>query len=105
VEELLGLSTRPSLRSGLRLSGADFIMTGISDRAAVEAMDAEDPLRPMRDVCSCRRVIYLDGNSLGAAACAFDELRKAGPRMAQDVTAPGIRWMVRHPVSLRQLGG
>ena len=54
-------------------------MTGIPDLAAIEAMDAADPLRPMRDrFVLPEGVVYLDGNSLGAAShAAFDELRKA----------------------------
>ncbi len=54
-------------------------MTGIPDLASLEAMDAADPLRPMRDrFVLPEGVVYLDGNSLGAAShAAFDELRKA----------------------------
>ncbi|UVK37044.1 kynureninase [Mesorhizobium sp. AR10] len=54
-------------------------MVGIPDLAAIEAMDAADPLRAMRDrFVLPQGVVYLDGNSLGAAShAAFDELRKA----------------------------
>lgn len=54
-------------------------MKAIPDLAAVEAMDATDPLRPLRHrFVLPEGVTYLDGNSLGAASHAvFDELRKA----------------------------
>lgn len=54
-------------------------MTGIPDLAAVEAMDAADSLRPMRDRFDLPEgLVYLDGNSLGAASsAAYAELEKA----------------------------
>ncbi|HWK67359.1 MAG TPA: kynureninase [Rhizobiaceae bacterium] len=63
-------------------------MTTLPDLAAIEAMDAADPLRPMRDrFVLPEGVIYLDGNSLGAAApAAFAELQKAAQQeWAQDL--------------------
>ncbi|AZO43263.1 kynureninase [Mesorhizobium sp. M7D.F.Ca.US.005.01.1.1] len=54
-------------------------MGGIPDLAAIEAMDATDPLRAMRHrFILPEGVIYLDGNSLGAASHAvFGELQQA----------------------------
>lgn len=54
-------------------------MKALPDLSAVEAMDAADPLRSMRErFVLPEGVIYLDGNSLGAASPAvFVELQKA----------------------------
>ena len=63
-------------------------MTEIPDLAEVEAMDVADPLRAMRDrFILPEGVIYLDGNSLGAAsASVFTEIENAARReWAQDL--------------------
>jgi kynureninase len=54
-------------------------MTAIPDLAAIEAMDANDPLAAMRErFILPEGVIYLDGNSLGAASHAvYAEIDKA----------------------------
>ncbi|MGO4837822.1 aminotransferase class V-fold PLP-dependent enzyme, partial [Rhizobiaceae sp. 2RAB30] len=54
-------------------------MNVVPDLAAVEAMDEADRLRPMRDrFVVPEDLIYLDGNSLGAASpAAFGELEQA----------------------------
>ncbi|RUX30349.1 kynureninase [Mesorhizobium sp. M2A.F.Ca.ET.042.01.1.1] len=63
-------------------------MRGIPDLAEVEAMDAADPLRPLRDrFVLPEGVIYLDGNSLGAASInVFNEIETAAKQeWAQDL--------------------
>ncbi|SFP76885.1 Kynureninase [Mesorhizobium sp. NFR06] len=63
-------------------------MWGIPDLADVEAMDAADPLRALRDrFVLPEGVIYLDGNSLGAASIGvFNEIETAARQeWAQDL--------------------
>ncbi|TIW02707.1 MAG: kynureninase, partial [Mesorhizobium sp.] len=63
-------------------------MGGIPDLAEVEAMDAADPLRDLRDrFVLPDGVIYLDGNSLGAASInVFKEIETAAKQeWAQDL--------------------
>lgn len=63
-------------------------MSALPDFAAIEAMDAADTLRPMRErFVLPPGVIYLDGNSLGAAStAAFTELQMAATEeWAQDL--------------------
>jgi len=63
-------------------------MTEIPDLTSVEAMDVVDPLRSMRDhFVLPKGVIYLDGNSLGAASPdVFTEIENAARReWAQDL--------------------
>ncbi len=63
-------------------------MSMTPDLAAIEAMDAADPLRSMREhFVLPQGVIYLDGNSLGAASPAvFRQLQQAATQeWAQDL--------------------
>ncbi|MGX5800295.1 kynureninase [Bradyrhizobium sp. Arg314] len=63
-------------------------MRGIPDLAEIEAMDAADPLRAMRGrFVLPEGVIYLDGNSLGAASVnVFNEVETAAKQeWAQDL--------------------
>lgn len=54
-------------------------MPALPDQSAIDAMDAADPMRAFRDKFVLPEgVVYLDGNSLGAASPAvFAELRQA----------------------------